>query len=113
MAKDLNEQQVPTRRSGRWNTSTLSRILKNEKYTGRWVWRKYKNVRDPMTGKRKQILRAEKEQIISFNEKLAVIDQETWKKAQKRWIEVDGAWPMAKEAGTQQRSYIHANPSNV
>ena len=81
---DLNEEKVPTRRSGDWNTSTLSRILKNEKYTGYWIWRKFKNVRDPMTGKRKQVARAEKEQISSFKEALAIIDQRYLGKSPKK-----------------------------
>ncbi len=33
-----------------WATSTVTRILKNKKYRDRWVWRKWKNVRDPVTG---------------------------------------------------------------
>lgn len=113
IAKDFNEEQVPTRRSGDWNTSTISRILKNEKYTGRWVWRKFKNVRDPMTGKRKQVERAEKEQIVSFNENLMIIDAELWAEAQKRWAEVEGVWPGASKAGVQQKSYVHSNPTHL
>ncbi len=116
IAKNLNEEKVPTRRSGDWNTSTLSRILKNEKYTGLWVWRKFKNVRDPLTGKRKQVARSEREQISSFKEDLLIIDKETWEKAQKRWKEMDGAWPMAKQTektSGEQKSYIYANPTHA
>lgn len=42
IAKNLNEEQVPTKSKlrGGWNVSTLSRILKDEKYTGRFVWNK-------------------------------------------------------------------------
>lgn len=116
IAQSLNEEKAPTRRSGDWNTSTVSRILKNEKYTGHWVWRKFKSVRDPMTGKRKQIPRAEKEQIASFKEDLAIIDLETWEKAKKRWQELNGAWPMAKgsdNANGPQRSYVYSNPTHL
>lgn len=116
IAQELNEEKVPTRRSGDWNTSTLSRILKNEKYTGLWVWRKYKNVRNPVIGKRKQVPRAEKEQISSFKEKLSIIDKETWEKAQKRWEEMEGAWPMVKQTektSRPQKSYIYSNPTHV
>ena len=60
--KGLNEDKIPTRKrqKGGWCVSTVSRILKNEKYMGRWIWRKFKNVRDPMTGKRKQVPRLKK-----------------------------------------------------
>ncbi len=116
IAQHLNEEKVPTRRSGDWNTSTLSRILKNEKYTGLWVWRKFKNVRDPMTGKRKQVVRAEKERISSFTEALAIIDKEIWEQAPKRWVEMEGAWPMIKQSektSHPQKSYIYSNPTHI
>ncbi len=113
IAQDLNEEKVPTRRSGIWNTSTISRILKNEKYTGQWTWRKFKNVRDPVTGKRKQHARPEKEQITSFKDQLVIIGKETWDQTQKRWIELGGAWPGAKQAGIQQKSYVYANPMHL
>ncbi len=113
IAQEFNEEKVSTRRSGGWNTSTLSRILKNEKYTGKWIWRKYKNVRDPMTGKLKKLNRSEKEQIESFKEALVIIDQETWDKARARWKELDGAWPMAKGSTGEQKSYIHSNPTHL
>jgi hypothetical protein len=106
IAQDLNKEQVPTRRSGDWNSSTLSRILKNEKYTGHWVWRKFKNVRDPMTGKRKQHARPEKEQIASFKEELAVIDMETWKRQKRdgwKWME-HGRWPKSPAASKEATS---------
>lgn len=39
IAQNLNENRIPTRKklTGGWNTSTVSRILKNEKYTGQCV----------------------------------------------------------------------------
>ena len=116
--RDLNKDKVPTKRGliGGWNTSTISRILKNEKYTGLWVWRKWKNARDPMTGKIKKVPRPEKEQLSVFKEELAIIDKETWEKAKKRWSELEGAWPIRKKyrkADVQQKSYIHANPSHL
>ncbi len=54
ITKKLNQDKIPTKKgySGGWNTSTVSRILKNEKYMGLWIWRKWKNVRDPMTGRK-------------------------------------------------------------
>ena len=56
IAIHLNEEKVPTKKNmrGGWNASTLSGILKNKKYIGGWDWRKGKNIRDPMTGKKKE-----------------------------------------------------------
>ena len=115
IASVLNQDKIPTKRgySGGWNTSTVSRILKNAKYTGLWVWRKSKNVRDPLTGKNKKVMRLEKEQISTFREKLIIIDKETWNKAQKRWTEIQGTWPTKKHSKTKQKSYIHSSPTHL
>jgi len=113
IAQGLNEEKVQTKRSRDWNTSTLSRILKNEKYTGRWVWRKYKNVRDPMSGKLKKVDRAEREQIATFKEELVIIDLETWEKAKARWVNLDGSWPMIKGTEGKHKSYVHSNPTHL
>lgn len=118
IVQGLNVERVPTRKklAGGWNTSTVSRILKNEKYTGLWVWRKHKNVRDPLTGKVKKVTRSEKEQIPSFKEELVLIDKETWERAQNRWKEMEGAWPMSKQSNKtsqQQKSYVHSHPPHL
>jgi len=118
ITRQLNEDQIPTRRNrpGGWNTSTVSRILKSEKYTGKWVWRQTKNVRDPITGKRKQIERSEKEKITVNKEELLIIDQDTWEKAEKRWQDLNGSWPMAKitdRTSLEQKSYIYSNPKHL
>jgi site-specific DNA recombinase len=118
IVKGLNEDKMPTKKNriGGWATSTVTRILKNEKYTGRWVWRKSKNVRDPMTGKTKKIARPEKEQIDLFKEDLVIINQNTWDETQKRWKTLDGAWPMHKKTKKTSKkpiSYIHSNPTHL
>ena len=117
IAVRLNEDKVPTKKGmhGGWNTSTVSRILKNEKYIGIWDWRKYKNVRDPMTGKKKVVPRPAKDRLPIFREDLMIIDKETWGKAQKRWQELTGTWPVSKKkkAFYQQKSYIHTSPNHL
>ena len=117
IVKDLNAQQIPTKRglNGGWNISTVSRILKNEKYIGLWIWRKWKNVRDPMTGKIKKIIRPKKEQLPKNRDDLIIIDTDIWEKAQKRWQEISGTWPIRKanKDTTNQKSYIKANPTHL
>jgi site-specific DNA recombinase len=111
----LNEDKVPTKKNmnGGWNVSTVARILKNEKYIGKWDWRKYKNVRDPMTGKKKVVPRPAKDRIPIFREDLVIIDKDAWEKAQKRWQELKGTWPVSrkKKGFYQQKSYIHTSPT--
>jgi site-specific DNA recombinase len=99
IVKELNNDKVPTKKgySGGWNTSTVSRILKNEKYIGLWIWRKWKNVRDPMTGKIKKVSRPKEEQLSSYKENLVIINKETWRKAQKIWTEIEGTCPLGKK----------------
>lgn len=118
IVNELNENNTPTRKKqkGGWRTSTLSRILKNEKYTGHWTWRKYKNVRDPLSGRLKKVTRAKNEQIASFKEELVIIDKDTWEKAQKRWKELDGSWPMTGETEKTKgafKSYVHTSPNHL
>ncbi len=109
IATKLNEEKVPTKKgmNGGWNVSTVARILKNEKYNGTWDWRKYKNVRDPMTGKKKVIPRPIKDRVPIFREDLIIINKETWQKAQARWQELKGGWPVSKKKQTfyQQKRF--------
>ncbi len=118
IVRDLNIDKMPTKKnkSGGWATSTVCRILKNEKYAGHWIWRKYKNVRDPMTGKSKKVHRSDKDRIISFKKELCIIDEDTWEKAKKRWLELEGAWPMNKQSkrtSGKAISYVHSNPTHL
>jgi len=112
----LNLDRVPTKKgfSGGWNISTVSKILKNERYMGQWAWKKSKGVRDPLTGKRKSVARPESEWLSSYREDLVIIDKERWQKAQKRWEEIKGSWPIGKrtrDKSTKQQSYVHSNPA--
>ena len=117
IAVKLNEAGTPTKRKykGGWNTSTLSRILKNQKYAGVWNWRTTKFVRDPMTGRKKKIVRPEKEIIPLFREDLIIIDKDLWEKVEKRWDSLKGTWPVSKKKRTyyQQKSYIHTSPNHL
>ncbi len=113
----LNEEKVPTKknRNGGWNISTLSRILKNPKYIGIWNWRASKVVRDPMTGRKKKVMRPEKDLIEINLQDLVIINKELWDQAQKRWEALKGTWPVSrkKRAFYQQRSYVHTSPNHL
>ncbi|MDB4349626.1 recombinase family protein [Omnitrophica bacterium] len=117
IAKKLNEDKVPTKKgkNGGWNTSTVSRLLKNQRYVGIWDWRKYKNVKDPMTGRMKKIVRPEKERVPIYREDLVIINKDIWDKAQKRRGDLQGTWPVSKKkrAYYKQKSYIHTSPTHL
>ena len=118
IVKELNETKTPTRKNqtGGWCTSTISRILKNEKYIGEWVWRKQKNVRDPTSGRRKKIDRPAHEQISTSREELRIIDKETFQKAQERWKNLEDSAPKTGESERTSgpfKSYVHTSPNHL
>ena len=113
----LNEERISTKRNmrGGWNISTVSRILKNEKYIGNWNWRKSKTVRDPMTDKKKKVDRPEKDLIPIHRNDLVIIDRELWGEVQNRLNELKGTWPISnkKKKFYQQKSYVHTSPNHL
>ncbi|PIW66412.1 MAG: hypothetical protein COW11_03395 [Candidatus Omnitrophica bacterium CG12_big_fil_rev_8_21_14_0_65_43_15] len=68
-----------------------------------------------MTGRIKKVPRPKEEQMPIFRDDLIIIDKETWQKAQKRWSEIEGTWPVRKKKKVfyQQKSYIHTSPSHL
>ncbi len=117
IVSSLNADKIPTKRGlrGGWSTPTISRILKNEKYVGEWIWRKKKNVRDPMSGKIKKIPRAENEQMPVFREDLMILDKDIWDRSQRRWLDIKETWPIKKcvKERKEQKSYVYATPSHL
>ena len=59
IVRELNEQNIPGRiRSSKgWSLATVSRILDNEKYAGRWTWNRTGTRRDPRTGRRRSYVK--------------------------------------------------------
>ena len=114
IVKILNEEKVSCRKKlrGGWNVSTLSRILKNEKYKGTYIWNRTTTIKDPMTGKKKQILRPRSEWILREKEEFKIVDSELWEKAQKRFEENKNSHPLPKGFG-RQKSYVEANPAHL
>ncbi|MCF7909572.1 MAG: recombinase family protein, partial [Candidatus Omnitrophica bacterium] len=118
IVRSLNQDKIPTKRrlSGGWNLSSVSKILKNERYIGQWTWKKRKNVRDPLTGRKKRVLRPENEWLSTYRKDLIIIDKKEWEKTKKRWNEIKGAWPVRKskqKRGLKQQSYVHSSPSHL
>jgi hypothetical protein len=66
IAKEMNAERIPTkaRLKGGWNVSTISRILKDEKYIGRFVWNRTTTAKDPLTGKIEQVDRPKEEWVV-------------------------------------------------
>ncbi len=98
IAKMLNEEGILGRNNQKykWSNSTISRILDNEKYIGKWVWNKTESRRDPSTGRRKRFPKPESEWITNFDESLRIIPQKLWESVRKRRSDSTKAWPKHK-----------------
>jgi hypothetical protein len=91
IAAALNAERVQAPRGGLWRAGTIrghgpraTGILRNPIYGGRVTWNRQTFVRDPDTGKRvPRVTPAEARVSVSAAE-LAIVDEETWSKAQER-----------------------------
>src|SRR5262249_54421962 len=115
LVKELNQEGVPCRRTpGRaWSPSTVSRILKSEKYIGRWLWNRTETRRDPRTGRKRRFIKPASEWHVVQREEVRIVPQEVWDRVVARWQEIDRTWP--KRRGHrgfegQQRSYVETHP---
>src|SRR5438552_9007374 len=74
IVKALNAEGVQGRRklARGWTPSTVSRILKNEKYIGRWTWNRTETRRDPRTGRKRRHAKARHEWHITESEELRI-----------------------------------------
>ena len=100
IAAELNRRAIPspgsswkrtTRRRGGWAPSAIGGdprrgvgILNNEVYIGRTIWNRSKSVKDPDTGKRRQVQRPRGEWIQREDESLRIVPQETWEAVKHR-----------------------------
>src|SRR5262249_21385865 len=90
LGKGLNLEQVPGRRKlyKPWSASTVSRILKNPKYVGRWIWNRTETRRDPKTGRKRKFSKPETEWHVHENEDLRIVPHGIWEAVLARWKEV-------------------------
>ena len=110
--KDLNGEEVPCRRTpGRaWTQSTVSRILKNEKYIGRWLWNRTETRRDPRTGRKRRFMKSETEWHVVTNEDLRIVPADIWDRVAARWKEIDRTWQGSRHIGRRAPSCRDAPP---
>lgn len=118
IAKELNDDQVPTKVKlrGGWSLSTLARILKDEKYIGRFVWNRKTTLKEPLTGKMKQVPRPKEEWVVQERPDMRIISDEVWNAAQARWREIEDVFPKKKgKKGfeSQRKSYVDSHPTHL
>jgi site-specific DNA recombinase len=114
IVKTLNEENVPgsIRSSKGWSPATISRILDNEKYAGRWIWNRTESRRDPRTGRRRRFEKPESEWVIHEDEELRIIPKPLWETVRQRREEMHRTWPggngksgFSKEQGSRQAHF--------
>lgn len=95
IVKRLNADGVPGRRRAKkgWSPATVHRLLRSEKYIGRWVWNRTETRRDPKTGRRRQFPKPESEWFLTEDESLRIVPQLLWERAQQRLASVRKVWP--------------------
>ena len=110
----LNEEGVPGRiRSSKgWSPATVSRLLDNEKYIGRWAWNRTESRRDPRSGCRRRLEKPQSEWISHEDESLRIVPQDLWEKVRARRQEVRRCWPggkgqrgFSKEQGSREKFF--------
>lgn len=106
IAECLNAESVPAFAGGSWYALTVRRILVNETYTGRTVYRRTRaeRVRNPETGKRQRrvVTRDESEWIDVPGATPAIISAETFERARqifadperRRRLNASGTYPL-------------------
>jgi DNA invertase Pin-like site-specific DNA recombinase len=114
IVRELNQQNVPGRiRSSKgWSPATVSRILDNEKYAGRWIWNRTGTRREPRTGRRRSYMKPESEWVVRDDEKLRIVPRDLWEKVRQRRSEMRRTWPGGKgkrgfsqEQGSRQKHF--------
>jgi len=118
IVRDLNAESIPGRRVSAhgWTPSTISRILKNEKYAGRWAWNRTETRRDPRTGRKRRVPKPESEWHVVEDEDLRIVPADVWDRVAARWKEIDRTWPTRrglKGFEGQQRSYVSTHPTHL
>ena len=94
IARQLNADLVPGvfRAACGWSPSTISRMLANTKYIGRWLWNRTGNQRDYRTGRCRPYEKPQKEWVLRIDEALRVVPQDVWDRVQLRRREVRQVW---------------------
>ena len=114
IVRDLNEENVPGRiRSAKgWSPATVSRILDNEKYAGRWIWNRTESRRDPRTGRRRRFEKPKSEWIVREEDDLRIVPKELWETVRTRRSQTRRTWPggpgkrgFSREQGSRQAHF--------
>jgi len=118
IVRNLNNDLVPSRKKGKkgkgWAGSTVSGILQNEVFLGKYIWGRTSKKRNPKTRKVEIINKPRSEWLIIDVPEMRIIDDDTWAKAQARWEEVNAIYPKGHGKGfSQTKKKRTASPNEM
>lgn len=95
IVRQLNQEGIAGRRlrTRGWSAATVHRMLRNEKYAGRWIWNRTETRRDPRTGRRRQFPKPEEKWVVTEDEELRIVPPGLWAQVQERMAAVRTVWP--------------------
>src|SRR5207253_2948031 len=109
IARTLNREGVPPPLLGSgkvrrvWHPTSIFRILSNEKYVGRYIWNKRRQIHNPRTGRKELVPRSESEWQVDFRSDLIIVTDELWAAAHAKMTE-DGKSNNGKRRGGMNRT---------
>jgi DNA invertase Pin-like site-specific DNA recombinase len=114
IVKTFNEENVPgsIRSAKGWSPATISRILDNEKYVGRWVWNKTESRRDPRTGRRRRFDKPESELVVHEDEELRIVPAQLWESVRERLSRCIAPGPEGRAGGDSPRIKAAGRPTS-
>ena len=105
VSNELNDAGIPAFSGGRWYPITVRRVLLNEAYIGRTVYRRTKRVRVRAAGARRRtrvVERPEEERIEIPDATPAIIDEDVWERVQAILNDPE----RTKRRSTPKRDYL-------
>ena len=113
IVKTLNREGVKGMyRTKAWSPGSVSRILNNEKYKGRWVWNKTRQIRNRKTGEKRTVPRPESEWVVFEREELRIVSDDLWERAHARRRKARKAYGDGP-FGHEQKGASVAHPSTL
>lgn len=118
IAKMLNISGLKAKKGGPWNSSTIGRLLRNERYIGIWKYNQSKTIYNQLTGTKRSVKRPKEEWHVEIREDLRIIPQDLWDSVQERLKLAIKPFPKKRGRGVRRASdgnnisYIHAYPKD-
>ncbi len=102
IAQHFNRRKVDEGDS--WTDGGIRKILRNAKYTGHFIWNRFRSEYNVETEKSERIPNPESEWRRFSDPSLAIISNEVWEAAQRRLDELSGKHPRAGKARSRNEN---------